>query len=463
VLLALAPLFGVLGAGSALAAGDATTVELGVHQFGHLAAPEAIVAVAGPDEVGFEDPGEGSANGPWSFDVGADGSVWLLDQVNNRLLTWSAGQPDQASRIVALPGEEVRAAADIALAPDGTIYLSYLPQAPNPRKTLQVCALTPEGALLWTRDTDIEYLNSVVRTGPDGTVYWAPGFGTNDWTPLTTPTGEPLSLEEQRAGVRPDQPVSDGLNLTYEEASEQLVRVTLTDEHGAAVESWEVASDTSLGGILATSGLLGEDPILTLGVFDQTPDDFRWESLTLRITPDGGIPVRFALDPDAVWGDVPITGLRVGPDGSFYQLRSDIDTGVTIARYPLGATQTSAPPPFSPSPPGSPSSSSPPPTTSSASPPSSTPPSTPGSPNGSVSPGTATDPSSPPIPSAPSGTSSTGLFAGLTLIGLAGVGLGGWWLVRRQGAVQATHVASSESIGDDVPESGEAGTPPDGG
>jgi hypothetical protein len=332
VLLGLAPLFGVLGIPSALAAPtDPTPVDLAVHEFGHLASPEAIVAVAGPDEVGFDDPGEGSANGPWSFDVGVDGSVWLLDQVNNRVLTWSAGQPAHASRVVPLPAEEVRAAADLALGPDGTIYLSYLPQAPNPRKTLQVCALSPEGDLLWTRDTDIKFLNSVVRAGPDGTMYWAPGFGTTDWTPFTTPTGQPLSLEEQRAGVRPDQPVSGGMGLSYEEVSEHLARATLTNQNGAVLEAWEVASDTSLGGILATSGLLGGDPILTLGVFDETPDDFLWESLTLRIADDGTTPIRFALDPDVVWGDTPITGLRVGPDGSYYQLRSDIDTGVTIA------------------------------------------------------------------------------------------------------------------------------------
>jgi hypothetical protein len=50
---------------------------------------------------------------------------------------------------------------------------------------------------------------------------------------------------------------------------------------------------------------------------------------------------RFALDARAVWGDTPITGVRVGPDGRLYQLRTSPTTGVSVARYSVGPTQVS--------------------------------------------------------------------------------------------------------------------------
>ena len=79
-------------------------VHLGVHRFGRLRAPEAVVARAGPGEIGIEDPrAGGSLYGPGSFQIGPDRSVWLLDEFKNRLLVWRAGRPDTIDRTVPLP------------------------------------------------------------------------------------------------------------------------------------------------------------------------------------------------------------------------------------------------------------------------------------------------------------------------------------------------------------------------
>jgi hypothetical protein len=54
------------------------SVALGTHRFGHLRAPDSIVAHADPSAVGFYQPPKGQdgvAYGPWSFDVTRDGSV----------------------------------------------------------------------------------------------------------------------------------------------------------------------------------------------------------------------------------------------------------------------------------------------------------------------------------------------------------------------------------------------------
>ena len=79
----------VLAAGVQPAAATASVpppVALGIQRFGHLRPPDAIVARARPEEVGFSAPPEG-ADGvsyrPWSFDVAQDGSVWLLDELTS--------------------------------------------------------------------------------------------------------------------------------------------------------------------------------------------------------------------------------------------------------------------------------------------------------------------------------------------------------------------------------------------
>src|SRR5256885_12828996 len=73
------------------------SVPLGTHQFGHLRAPGEIVARAGPSEVGFKN-GHGCGctdgpAGPVSFDVSRNGSIWVFDILNHRLLVWQPGKP----------------------------------------------------------------------------------------------------------------------------------------------------------------------------------------------------------------------------------------------------------------------------------------------------------------------------------------------------------------------------------
>ena len=67
------------------------SVPLGTHQFGHLRSPEAVVARAGLNEVGFKKDGHGCGcmdgpGGPVSFDVAQNGAIWMFDVLNHRLL-----------------------------------------------------------------------------------------------------------------------------------------------------------------------------------------------------------------------------------------------------------------------------------------------------------------------------------------------------------------------------------------
>jgi hypothetical protein len=213
----------VLGAGVQPAAATSSVpppVALGVHRFGHLPPPDAIVARAGPDEVGFSSPPKGADGisiGPWSFDVAQDGSVWLLDEVNHQLLVWQAGQPDGPARSVPLPMDPLERIANFTVAPDHTIYATYV--APSGPKTLRLAALTPSGQVRWTAATTDEIFNAQLRIGPDNALYLFGGHsGRQDWTPLTTPAGRPLPLAEQRRRTSLQQPLPGGLRLaaTYQ-------------------------------------------------------------------------------------------------------------------------------------------------------------------------------------------------------------------------------------------------------
>ena len=123
---------------------------------------------------------------------------------------------------------------------------------------------------------------------------------------------------------------------------------------------WRVTSQTDLGALAGTPALVGGDPVVVLEVTQQTKARFLYEYEVLRLARAGGTSVRFAIAPEGrvVYGDAPMTGLRVGPDGQLYQLRSSRTAGVRIARYSVTpvphAPPTTAPGPPPPPPTGPP-------------------------------------------------------------------------------------------------------------
>jgi hypothetical protein len=281
-------------------------VRLGAHRFGHLSAPDAIVATAGPNDVGFWEPpngGDGAPFGPWSFDVAEDGSVWLLDEVNNRLLVWSPDRPDRPARTVPLP---FRAPVDFALGLGGTVYVFSAPAG----ERHYLYALTSTGQVRWKARTIVQTFNAQLRMGPDGTLYYYDPGEVGGWVPVVTQAGRPLSLAEQRRRTSPRQPLPGGLRLVTA-FSRHEARFALINRANQVVRAWRVTSRTELWPGPATPALIGGDLVVALGVTQATKTDYLLEHLLLRLAPPGGTRRLVALDPRAVWGDSPITGLRV--------------------------------------------------------------------------------------------------------------------------------------------------------
>src|SRR5439155_6120890 len=138
---------------------------------------------AGPKEVGFETPpmGEGPSIGPWSFDIAQDGSVWLMDEFNDRLLVWSPNRPKRPARIIPLP---FPAPVDFALGRHGLIYVFSQPAGDRG----YLYAMTSAGHVRWKARTIVEVFNSQLRMAPDGTLYYR-SLDELGWVPVVTPSG----------------------------------------------------------------------------------------------------------------------------------------------------------------------------------------------------------------------------------------------------------------------------------
>jgi hypothetical protein len=330
---------------------NAVAVRLGAHAFGQTQAPEAIVARAAPSEVSW-DITEEFRLGPQTFQVGADGSVWLEDSFADRLLAWSPGAPDHFARSVPVPyGAGI---SDIAFGPAGTVYVTKVLKDPGRLVLDRLNAVT--GALVWEAPLagvfqggpsgdsyPITGRGSPLRTGPDGTLFCLVFMGRPGdewgWMPVATPGGKPLLRAAQLRGIHwPFQPVAVGLRLLGGEAytsrddmAPHEFRYALVDRRDRVVRSWRILSDTDMNLHLTVPDFAGGDPVVVL----EFRTDTQWEYEALRLGPHGAV-AQLSL-PHAVWGDNSLTDLRVGPDGKLYQLATSPTTGVTISRYSLGA------------------------------------------------------------------------------------------------------------------------------
>jgi hypothetical protein len=236
--------------------------------------------------------------------------------------------------------------ADFAFGLDGTIYATY-PDPDSELKTLGLCALTPAGEVLWKAPTNIEIFNAELLTGPDGAIYVFGADESQAWTPLTTPDGQALTVDEQREATTSYQPLAGGQRLTRTYVSPTEERFTLTDQDGQFVRAWLVKSDTEMGPDYSMPTVVHGDLVAVLDVFEQTENEFLFEYLVLRLSPTGKIQQQFSLDRRAVWGDDLFAGVRVGPDGQLYQLSTDPSNGASIALFSLDPAPVPA---LSPSP-----------------------------------------------------------------------------------------------------------------
>jgi hypothetical protein len=307
-------------------------IRLGSHRFGRITPPDALVARNGPAEIGLTccaDPPGG--DGPSSLDVGRDGSVWVLDRLNHRLLVSKAGV---TSRSVNLPAN--LAVSDFALGRGGTIYARAVDTSELGRGDKNhLYALTTAGKVRWKAPAPAGTATSQLQLGPDGVLYaaqacgigCAPFGGHVFWTPLATPAGRALSPAQRTRGRSPFQPLGRGLRLVTE-VSFSIARFALINEADDVVRAWKITSRTRLSGLAAAPALVGHTPVVPFEISNGR----LWEKLVVPL----GAGRRLTLADRPVVGEVNIFApLRIAPDGRLYQLRTSLEAGASVARYSL--------------------------------------------------------------------------------------------------------------------------------
>ncbi len=309
------------------------TVKLGTHAFGHTRAPDAIVARgawgSGRDQFGLDDGSEQARVGVGSFDVAADGSVVVLDQINGRITTFFPGVGTRQ-----VPVSLAGGLGDLALAPDGRMVVVET-GGPGAR-TPAIRLLAPNGRQIAAGQL-AERTSGQVRWSPAGAVVQQ--TPSDAWMQATEGTASVLTVAEQgltaRVGRLVDAAEIDALVKGVADPEVELVVDALSNDTRYALVSndealfgWRVLSDTTLGEVQLVEP--HRDGLLVVQrVWTDRVAEFRVLHLTAL-----GVKRRFAVQA-LEWAETsPLSQFRYA-NGSLYQLRST-ETGAEIARFSVG-------------------------------------------------------------------------------------------------------------------------------
>jgi YVTN family beta-propeller protein len=319
------------------------TIALGAHTFGKFRKPQAIVARAsagsGPGQVGFFHSPDVSI-GPSSVDVARDGTVWVADTVNSRLLAYAPGKPAAPALTVTMPQEPLA----VAIAPSGRIY-AMAGSPTNPANPRRVYAFDPKGKKLWAHLAGGFIFNSGLRADRDG-IPWIddPDLG---WIPVTNRAGDPLTIAQQTRRTMAYQPLGRGRQLPDTLRYPTEDRIGLVSATGALQYCWRLTSQPAFSPRWPQART-GQDIVEFGEVANSATNQYQYEYLIVRFSPAGQVLDKFSLNPQLIYGDdgpfAAFGPLRVGLDGQLYYLQSSDKWGMRVARYnwSTGATTTRA-------------------------------------------------------------------------------------------------------------------------
>jgi hypothetical protein len=205
---------------------------------------------------------------------------------------------------------------DLAVAPDGTIYVLDA----SGRSTVR--AFTAGGyPIAATRLA--ERTADMVRVGPSGPLVHA--YPSEMWLP-TGSARPPLSPAQQVAAAELARPVDDGRSVVVS-ASDERARFALV-RGNRVLHAWIVRSETNLGEVQLAEPY-GEGLLVVVRVWTEKQAEFR----VLRLTPEG-LAESFAVD-RAEWAEsASLSRFRLR-GSTLYQLRST-PSGTEIATYEIG-------------------------------------------------------------------------------------------------------------------------------
>ena len=298
---------------------DSVSVDLARHIFGSTGRDGSRVAFAswgeGAGQAGLEHGRNLGPIGASAFDVDRGGSVFLLDQVNRRVLRWDDGSKLASAVPVSVNGT----LADMSVADDGSIYVLETTAAPGRRPLVRRFddggreLVAVEAAERTPSQIRIENASPVVLGRPS-----------HHWMPMVV-NGVPASQEQQLEHGRPGRRFGGGMEVVAARRGNE-VRVAVIASR-AVTRSWRVTSATPLAEVQLAEPW-GQRLVVVARVYDDTADEF-----VVLVLGRNGLVDRFALD-SADWAEASALGRfkLVGP--SLYRLGSS-PSGVFVDRYDL--------------------------------------------------------------------------------------------------------------------------------
>jgi hypothetical protein len=293
---------------------DPFAVSLGPHAFGAAREPDARAAEArwgsGSGEVGLAGSPDLGLTGPSSFDVEPDGTVDLLDSVNERVVRWVHGRREQVHL-----GDGSSELSDLAAESGGSF--------------------------------DVLNMNDTLRRyRPDGTQEWAQQLADRTWAKLdhgaavleqpseqwmpVASGATPLTRAEQRHAAHTEKHLANGHGLLVDRVGDGELRVAEL-RGGAQTRSWRITSETSLGEVqLAASH--GNGIVVVTRVYTDDRDEF-----VVLVLANRGLVQRFAVASGSWTETAPLARFRLAR-GALYRLRTT-QSGASVDRFDLEVPQ----------------------------------------------------------------------------------------------------------------------------
>ena len=313
------PAAGAAAPQRAWAVPDLTSVSLGTHAFGRAEKPDGRAFTAhwgsGAGALGLLTGRELVRIGPSAFDIEPDGTVVVLDQVNDRLVRYPGGGLAPRYAHIAFAGGE----GDLAVGADGTAYV--LDQGAEP----VVRSYTPSGTLAATSEIHGSGAD-MLRTGSAGPLVHS--FPGEMWVPIGGPAAL-LGPEQQAAGARPARVAEGGLEVVVRGGRTEAYLALVDGDN--VVRAWRVSSTSNLGEIQLAEPF-GDGMLVVLRVWTETKAEF----VALVLAPEG-LAGAFAIDATQWVESAALGRFRLTGD-TLYQLRSTA-AGAEVVTFDLGDWQ----------------------------------------------------------------------------------------------------------------------------
>ncbi len=295
-----------------------TVAVLGAHTFGRTRRPdERHVSTswgAGANALGLIS-GRGNATiGPSAFDLDLDGSLTILDQVNDRLAVYPVGGTPRYLPIAFDGGE-----GDLAIGADGTRYV--LDHASGS----VVRTYMPAGSLVGTARID-DHGVDMLRAGPGGALVHAyPG---DMWLPVSH-ARLPLEPAAQVAAARAGRSVGGGVEVVvHADPTEALFALVRGDR---VIRAWRLTSATNIGEVQLVEPF-GDGLLAVMRVWTEREAEF----VVVVLTP-AGVSRSFSVEAVEWAESAPLGRFRINRE-TLFQLRS-APSGADIVSFDIGGAK----------------------------------------------------------------------------------------------------------------------------